>query len=516
MIIGMRGKKLKRDIALNATLSFFVTFGVMWVVRKAGFVFAPAALGLFLLSRRVIETISNFLQLGTSQTLRRYLPMNESASTQLLYIMVGLSIFAVVAIIFIVGLVGGLETWASLVFADNLASVSLMFWVGMMALAMVLHYFATSTLLAFRWIIAANLVQLLNSSVWLLVGMWWWKTNTTIEALIRFQAVATATLSVLVMMIVIVLLTARISRSSAGPIPWRNYQGILIESLTYGLPRGVSPFLEVSLFLLGPWLIRHDVEEVGYLIISFFFLRIGRTIIQPVAMIIGVAMAKLVGQKDETALKQGASLLLGTMLYGGCLLLSVVYPWIRFLLQVWLGDVILAQKVYGYVVVIMLAMLPVLVFQGLREPIEMIWKQPRNLYTLSCSIFFLVLCFYATKTFLPASTSILYGYVGALGLSGIMSVAWLKNYLNPFSYFGVGKILATSLFVLLLNWLVAGWLHSASLWLNVVGFIFAGGLSVTLAVAFSSYQPSPFVKEAVQFFRPGFAHSRLWPGQVNP
>jgi len=90
----MRGKKLKQDIALNTFFSFFIALSMMWVVKKAGSVFSPAALGIFLLSRRLAETMASFLQLGTSQTLRRYLPMTEDSSIQLLYIMAGINVFA--------------------------------------------------------------------------------------------------------------------------------------------------------------------------------------------------------------------------------------------------------------------------------------------------------------------------------------------------------------------------------------------------------------------------------------
>ena len=497
----MRGKKLKQDLALNTFCSFFITVSVILVVKKAGSVFAPAALGIFLLSRRVAETIANFLQLGTSQTLRRYLPMTEDSSIQLLHIIAVLNVFAVMAIVFVVSLVGGLEYWTGLIFPDNSGSQSVVFWLGMLAIAIVIHFFASSILLSYRRVLASNMVNL-SGNVWLLAGMWWWQKNSMVKALLRLQTIAMVILSSLVIAVVIMRLGAQLPKLS-HPVLWRRYRHVLGETISYGLPRGAISFLEMSLFLIGPFLIRHEVEEAGYLIISFTFLRIGRTLIQPAARIISIAVAKLVGQRDETSLKQGITLLLGTLIYTSCLLLAVLLPWTKLLLQVWLGDSALAQKVYQYVVVLMFAMPFLTVFQGLKETIEMIWKCPFNLFTLSGSILLLVIWFYVTNIFLPASVSIIYGYLGILGIICVVTVVWIRKYLKPFKYFSLGKLLIVSILIWILNWLLAHWLSFASIWLNVAGAVSIGGLSVIAAIVFLYfYRPSTFIREAKQFLLP--------------
>ena len=72
----MHGAKLKQDVLINVFLTALRLFALMYVIRTAGLIFAPYALGYFLLARRISGTGANFLQLGSSKTLLRYLPMH--------------------------------------------------------------------------------------------------------------------------------------------------------------------------------------------------------------------------------------------------------------------------------------------------------------------------------------------------------------------------------------------------------------------------------------------------------
>ena len=176
----------------------------------------------------------------------------------------------------------------------------------------------------------------------------------------------------------------------------------------------------------------------------------------------------------------------------------------------------MAHEVHRHALIIMLAVVPVTVFQGLKEPVEMIWKRPRNLFTLGISMAFLVFWFYATKPFLSEITSILYGYLGAFWVRGILTVMWARSYLRPVAYFGLGRLVVISVGIGLPNLLLASVLSSASMWSKVVVAMVAGGLLVTAAfAALYLYRPSGFVSEAVQFMWPGLSRFRLGARQVD-
>jgi O-antigen/teichoic acid export membrane protein len=508
----MRGKRLKRDIVLNMVVSFVGALGVMLVIRQAGIMFAPAALGIFLLIRRISETASNLLQLGTSFTLRRYIPTSKDSSTQLLFLVSVLFLSVIGVVLFLSGLLSGLGYWADLIFPGEADPKSLAFWLGILSIGYVINYLASSTLMAYRKVLASNAVSFLNMTVWPLAVMWWWGTLVTVEALVKFQAIAMIILS----LIVVGYAIARLSITFSTSFDWQEFKIAFRETCKYGLSRTATPFLVTSFALIGPWLIRGNSEQAGYLIIAFTVLTTARMIIQPVSIVFGVAVSKLMGQKEELILGESISLLFGAVLYSSCFLLAVVFPWLLLLLHLWLGDLSLAQEVYGYALVIVFAMIPFAVFQGLKEPIEMIWKQPRNAYTLIISMSFLFIWFFASRIFISDVKSVLYGYLGAFAIQGIITGIWIRKYLKPIKYYGLTKSVPVFLGVCLLNVAMARLLSHLSMWANVGGAVVAGGISLVVAVVFLYlYQPSPFVLELVQFVLPGMSRFRFGTKKVS-
>jgi hypothetical protein len=458
----------------------------MWVIREASKLFVPVAFGLFLFTRRVADSISNFLQLGSSQTLRRYLPMYDDASVQYRHIVVNIAIFVVVATIFCMVLLVGLPLWTRILNPTNPSDLSLTFWLGIFSATSVLGFFATSILLAFRNIKIANVIDIMNTSGWLLLGLWWQGKNITVISLFIIHSVGVFTLSCAVVAIILIRLHMRQPYS----IPWRSYMSCLKESIGYGLPRTLTPFLETSLFVIGPWLIREDVKESGYLIISFTFLRIGRMFVQPAAMIIGITIARLVGQDEMHSLKKGITYLFGTVMYAGFFLFAVMFPWIRLVLDLWLGNTVLAQNVLFYTMIIFFAMPPLAISQALKEPIEMIWKKPMYLLNLLISILIIVIWFYCTRTILGDSKSILFAYVLVYWVNCLISIYWLRNYLEPVRYYGIYALSAIVFLVAALNWLLSRWVPSYSLMAGISIAVGSAFLSLVFITCFLYYAKS--------------------------
>lgn len=482
----MSSSRLKYDILLNVVFAVLIAATYMWVIREAGRLFVPVAFGLFLFTRRVTESVSNFLQLGSAQALRRYLSISEDASVQFVYIIVNLGIFGMATFFFSVILLGGQSLWTRILFPGDPSLLSLTFWLGMFSIASVFGYFASSILLAFRYIKPTNVVDLMNTSGWLLLGMWWKGEDVTVEGLFIIQSIGIFALS----SAVIIFILIRLGINRLDPIPWKNCGSYIKETLTYGLPRSVTPFLETSLFVIGPWLIREDLKESGYLIMAFTFLRIGRMFVQPAALVIGVAIAKFVGQDDLYSLKRGISYLFGTVMYAGFFLFAVMVPWAWLLLDLWLGNKLLAQNVLFYTVIIFFAMPPLAISQALKEPIEMIWKKPLYLLNLVISVLVIIVWFYCTKNILGDTKSILFAYVLVYWINCFVSIYFLRDYLEPLKYYGIYILSLIVFLVAVLNWLLSQWVISSPLTVSASVALGAGILSLALAASILYYANS--------------------------
>jgi len=503
----MEGRKLKKDILLNMISSFILVLSILWIVRIAGNIFEPVTLGIFLFSRRLAETLANALQLGTSFTLRRYLPMTDKRSVKGAYILCGLGVLALVALIFCTGLLIDLNFWAKMVFGNGYSRPeSLMFWTAMLALTIALNYQAVSILIAYRFVIGFSLVNLFNISVWLLIGLWWWGNQNNVQTILSFQAVMGGILSTGV---ILWMLAGPIS-INLNKVSMLEIRQALKEFITYGSPRTISTFIETLFYLIGPWLIRDKIEVTGYLLISFTLLRVGRVIIRPVSTILGVVSARLAGKGDEDSLRYGVNILFGALLYTGIILSIFMYAWIQPLLEIWLKKPQLVQEVYKYAVIMTLVILPVTIFQGLKEIIEMIWKKPLNLYTLTFTSICLVSFFLISKYFLSESQSVLYGYFFSLWFSGFITIWWIRSYLKPLTYFGLNRLLFIVTIVGLLNIGLSRYFPLTSLTTSMTTAVISVTLSIgILLLGLLFYKPAAFVYDLSNFLWPRFAKSIL-------
>jgi hypothetical protein len=297
-----------------------------------------------------------------------------------------------------------------------------------------------------------------------------------------------------------VAITFAVARRAAGPIDWHRWRGLLRDFRDYGLPRTLSPFVEVGLFLIGPWLLRHDLVQAGYVIIALMLIRIGQTLLQPAGYVFAAVVAGIVGRKDDASLRRGMNLLLGSLLYSAAFVFAVAFPWTGLILRLWLGDGELTNAVRPHAVAMMLGLVPFAVFQGLKEVIEMVWTAPRNLFTLFASMAVLLGSHAGTSHYLPAQESVLAAYFLAFCTAGILSVYWVSAYLESAAYFGLVRGVAVILGIATLNaWIANDW-GSLPL-LPATGLAIAAGLVSLLLAAILLYlpRPSPFLKEAVAF-----------------
>ena len=472
--------------------------GTLVVVRYASTVFTPAVLGLFLLTRRIAELIATFLQLGTSQMLRRYLPMTNDNKVQSFYMLAGLNVYFIAALAFAAILLSALDFWARLAFPDFSSARMLMFWTGMLAVSGGLDYLSSSSLLSQRRVLASNVVDCANSSIWLLLSIWLLADQTTVINLTLIQTIASCVLSSSIIFLFILTKLDSLSTATLA-----EYKSVLKESVAYSLPRAATPFLEIAIFLIGPWLLRNSPEDAGYLIIAFFVLRSGRLVVIPLSRMSSIFVTALLAKKDDATLRKGMRLLFGGLMYLGFLWLSFLYPWAYPLLKIWLGNVDLASSVLGFVNPLLLSLPPFVVYQGLKEQIEMVSKRPLNVYILLASICSMVGFSYVADIVLSPNASILYGYLLAFLVSAVLATRCIRYYLEPFRYFGFPRMLFVSIIVFSINKALAEWLSTEVAYLTVFGLACGFIVSATtIFVILYLKKPSPFVREIAVFALP--------------
>lgn len=487
----MRGQKLKRDVVVNLVFACVKILALMWVIRLAGFYFAPSALGLFLLARRLSSTGANLLQLGMSQTLLRYVSLNAAhPGVKLAYVLLaalgwlGVTLVAVPAFY---ALHGTLTAYCYPRASDGPALTS---WTGLLLLATVLNFVVYSTFLAERRMILANVTELLNASGFLLLALLWSGPRATPLGTLQFQAVAVVGLS----LAALVLYLAPKWRATwpavgAWPPAARTF-------LSYGLPRGAITFLEMCLLFVGPWLLRGQVEQSGYLIIALTLVRVIESGIGPVVQVAAVVTAGLVGRGDEASIGEGVRLMFGTILHATVVVTAVTIPWVPQLVRLWLSDAHVVAGVLPFFFTLMWGILPYAVFQGLKGVVEVRWVQPLNLYTLLLGIGTQFLVLYTMQASLGPERAISLAMLASFWAMGVPTLLWMRAYLRPLGYFGMGRLVVGGLLVAILNaWLAT---HVDPGW----GLLAVALSAAALAAILGLMIPSPFVRSLRAFVWP--------------
>jgi hypothetical protein len=501
-------RRARTNIFLNLVFSLFPFLMALLVVRYASTVFVPAVLGLFLLFRRVAELIANSMQLGTSQMLRYYLPRTDKPGVKVLHVLSGLTILVAGALVFAIVLMAALDFWAEAAFPGNPAQRGLIFWAGMLGISAIFEFLCAGLLLAQKWVLAYNLLEGLYMGLWMLVAsLLLQQDQITVIGLATVQVFTSCALSVLIFSLFLIGNAGSLTRAT-----FARYGAVLKESSSYSLPRSGITFLDVMLFFVGPWLLRHTPESAGYLIIAFYLLRVVKIVINPVSKMISIYVTSLVSRSDHALLTKGMSLLFGGLVYLGFFSLSFLSPWAYSLLRIWLGKPYLAGAALQFTQVLLLSFPAYVVYQGLREQIEMVSKKPLNLYILSAALLTVTGVYTLSSPFFPLNASITYAYLLAFLVAAALSFTIVKRYLAPASFFGYPRMLLGAAAVFLVNTLLADWFGPRALSLNVAGLALGMASSALIIVAFLfAAGPSPFVREAVIFIMP----DRLNPFRVR-
>jgi len=447
-------RRVRVDVGINTGFAVVRLAALLWVIRRAALLFAPEALGVFLLARRLASTFAHVLQLGCSQTLLRYLSMTESSKVRRRYVMVTTAAWAGLAV-FTMAVFLPTRSWVAAAIFPGVDDASpLAWWTVTLTVASILSFIAYSTLFAERRLILANLLELMSVSGLLLLALFWSRAALTPAALVRFQALGLIILCVVT--IATYLIAMRRPDPASGPAPtWSEAGRVLV---TYGFPRGGTAALDIVVVTIGPWLLRKEPAQAGYLLMALTIVQAVPAALAPTAQIASILAARLVGRGELTRLREEVRLLLGGTLYAATLALAILLPWSRYVLQLWLGDAAIVSGVSFYLSWLVWGIVPLAFFQALRGIIEMRWLAPRNLWTLATAVTVHVLAYELVKGLVGEAASVRAALLAAFGTMGLLTFAWLdSSWWRPLRYWGLGRLVSLASFVALVNFLLAEW-----------------------------------------------------------
>lgn len=424
----MRGRKIKKEVAINVVSAVLKAAALMWMIRLAGQIFSPVALGVFLLARQVGAALGNGFQLGASQTILRYVSMKgDRQAAKRRYVSFGvLGWIAIYLVVTLISLFFG-ESLALYVFKETASAGALFFWIVQLALAIALSFIGYATLVAERFMIRANLFDVMNATGFLLAILVFHSNGLLPVEVIRFQAVSVLILSLVSLLWYVGGVRGLFSLSA------KLYGRMGRLFISYGAPRGVVAFLDVFLLLLGPWLLREDIREAGYFLVALTLLRMIQISVMPVAQVASMAAARYTGSRDDKTLKEGVGMMMTALLFASVIAVATLAPWVNHGLLLWLGDEKLAEGALFYAEALIWGAVPLALYQGMRGMVEMIWFKPYNLVTLVAAIVVQGAGYFILSMFMSNPDAAKYSLLASLVVAATLTIVWIGRKYAPSS-----------------------------------------------------------------------------------
>jgi len=446
------GRKVHGELIINIGFAVIKLAALVYVIRLAAAAFPPEALGVFLLARRLASTVANLMQLGSSQTLLRYLPMATSAGARRRYVMVACALWISVGTLVLAALLPARSMVAAWAFPGLAGGPELAAWAAVLAVVTVLEFVVCTSFLAERRLVPANTLEVMSVSGFLLLGLMWPIGALTPTSLLRFQSLA-----VLLLCIAAGVAWLRLSRRQDlepdAPPAWAQTARTFVA---YGLPRGAITGLDVAIITIGPWLLRTQPAQAGYLLVALMIVQVIQAALGPITQIASILAANFVGRGEMARLKEEVQLLLGGTLYAATLALAVLVPWSAHLFAFWLRDPELIAGVQYYFAWLAWGILPIALFHALRGIIEMRWFAPWNLYTLLSAAAVQLLVYALGREFLGETAAVRAAVLTTFLTLGGLTLAWLDtSWWRPLRYWGIGRLIGVGVAVGLVNRLLA-------------------------------------------------------------
>lgn len=469
----------------------FSTAAMMVAIRQADHLLSAEALGLLMIARRLSGTGSSLAQLGVSQTLIRYVGLNaRNPATKRRYVVFAAAVWGMLTAIVLPVAFVFQHRLASLCFPGAPAGPAMVVWSTALMLSMIGILVAHSTLLAEQRMVWAGIVTGMEVGGFFLGLLMVLGSRSTPLNLVAGQAIGATALSATV---VAWYCQTPARARGADALPWCEIRG---DFVTYGLPRGVISGLDMSVLVIGPWLLRTDPKQAGSLLIALTMLRVLNALLGPITKLTSALTARYVGSGDETSIERAVKMLFGMAFIASVLFTAALVPWRDQLLRLWLAKPETIAGTSAHFSVLCWSVLPLSLFYALRGAIEMRWKTPYNLYTLVAAIAVHLVVYYACARTMAQPVAVRVAITACMWVMGVLTVIWARDYLRPVTYWGLPQVAAVGTALYAVN--VWACQLSGIAGLSTMVAAVAAGLSVLVRCA-----PCPFMLEAWNWLRHG-------------
>ncbi len=444
----MKFKKSKKlDLTLNIAFNICNLIALLYLIRVSSDVMTPLIFSVFMLVRRYASAIANFLQLGTSQTILRYLPLlGDDMSAKKSLFLSGHLIYAVLILIIATTTFFLSEYLSTILFGNNIEYVGISFWTMALSVVTVGQFLVYSTAIAERHIIISNIINFFSTTGWFLIAVIfcaYFKIELSdirfLEMILAFQT----TLVFITCLLAFFYYQRLFSRRAKEKVD-KPFSIAFGYYWSYGLPRTAITFLDGLTLVIGPWLLRYYPIEAGYVVVALSLLRVIQGLLMPISQLAGVFTAESLSSSDHTYLSRLIRFMLGTYSLVTLLAIAFLSIWIDLLVDTWLSKPSLVSGVLKYSNLILLSVLPFVLFNGMKTIIENIWHSPKNLLSLLVSFVAFTGIYFIFRTFFDPSISVKAAYLAMFWILGGACLVWLKQYMHGYLkyYFFVDWLLA--------------------------------------------------------------------------
>lgn len=478
--------KLTKDIVISTVFSFLNVLFNFWLIREAEFTLSIVHLGVFMYIRRISPTFSNFFQLGTSQALIRFTSIEKDNKHKLkIYYIISISIWILISNIMLCIFLMFKSFLSNYFFPDNVYAIEFLkitfVYIGVLHLSyIIMPYF-----LNLRKIFTYNMIQLLVSSLIILMFFKLFTINGNLVSLFKY---ALATILILLLLILSYIIL-KLKLYVFPKIKELKKEGD--NFIKYGLPRAIITFSDMLILTIGAMMIQGKEEIVGGFLIGITLSRTILIILQPVSLLSAVISGH---ENSEQRHKTLVNLLVGGTLYIAIIASVILFNWVDVLLPFWLkNDEVIVMVIYIFKL-LSLGLVPYALFQALKGVIEIHFFRPLNLFSLIIGILIHVVLYYLLKSTIDIIEALSISLMISFVALGFLSLYWNRKYLNSHKYFKFIHLLSLNLILFLINY-VLNYFYP-----NILGFVISILISGVLFLLYNFKIKSPFIKETISVF----------------
>ncbi len=374
----------RNQVAINLGFTLLKSVFVLFSLSLADTLLAAPLMGLVLLLRRQGALWGNLLQLGLSQSLQKFYiaSADDRERRQLWATLVRWVALATGIAILLCGLFGNTISFALLGRSDAAFGWA----IGIYMSGIALGYMACSSWMAEFRFVQSNLIDWLNGSLIFVLCLLLGHQLGDI-ALVFWLAGLTVVAPLLSL---VWFMNKNGGQSELRTARWKPDADVC----KFGFTRALTAFADMGTLVLGPWLLKHQPEKAGYLILSYTAIRLAQAVVLPVAQVL--ALRANSHYHDQSLEERRVLWLCGLAFAGGGLSVGFYYLVGDWLVSLWLPSSF--QQVIPLLDRLMPFLPAVCIFYALRNFVDLRFKSPINLYALLFALLLFVASFFMSNS----------------------------------------------------------------------------------------------------------------------